>query len=142
MSSLFQVSERSHAGLILMAELALEYEGDQRNLTLVDVAREKLLSHGYLEEIACALKKADLIKGKKGPHGGYVLTRPPGQITAEQILIALEGPIVLVSCQQAPGTCPAERGCSSRSFWGVLQARVLETVRETTLADILQSSAT
>lgn len=141
MSSLFQVSERSHAGLILMAELALEYGGDQRNLTLVDVAREKLLSHGYLEEIACALKKADLIKGKKGPHGGYVLTRPPGQITAEQILIALEGPIVLVSCQQAPGTCPAERGCSSRSFWGVLQARVLETVRETTLADILQSSA-
>ncbi len=141
MPSLFQVSERSHAGLILMAELALEYQAGKRNLTLVDVARDKQLSHGYLEEIASALKKAKLIQGKTGPNGGYVLTRAPQAITAEEILTALEGPIHLVGCQQAPGTCPAEGNCSSRSFWGVLQQRVLETVRETTLADILQNPA-
>ncbi len=140
MPSLFHVSERSHAGLILMAELALEYGEGKRHLTLVEIAREKQLSHGYLEEIASALKKAQLIKGKTGPGGGYTLTRPPSQITAEEILTALEGPIHLVGCQQAPGTCPAEGACSSRSFWNVLQRRVLETVRETTLADILQPS--
>ncbi len=139
MSSLFQVSERSHAGLILMTELALKFGDQVRPLTLVDLARDKQLSHGYLEEIAAALKKANLIKGKQGPGGGYVLTRPPGEITAEQILIALEGPIFLVGCQQAPGTCPSEKTCSSRSFWGVLQGRILDTVRATTLADILHT---
>lgn len=137
MSSLFHVSERSHAGLILMAELALQAEGTERRLTLVNVAREKQLSHRYLEEIASALKQANLITGKKGPAGGYVLTRRPEEITAEAILTALEGPITLVDCQQAPGTCPAEGGCSSRSFWGILQDRIIETVRTTTLAEIV-----
>lgn len=139
MPSLFQISERSHAGLILMAELAFEYGEGKGARTLVDVAREKHLSHGYLEEIACTLKKANLIQGKKGPHGGYVLTRAPETITAEEILVALEGPIQLVGCQQAPGTCPAEGNCSSRSFWNVLQKRVQDTVRGTTLADILHN---
>ncbi len=138
MPSLFQISERSHAGLILMAELAQEYHAGKRNVTLVGVAHEKQLSHGYLEEIASALKKANLIQGKKGPNGGYVLTRAPQTITAEEILTALEGPIHLVGCQLAPGACPAEGKCTSRSFWSVLQQRVVETVRETTLADIVQ----
>lgn len=138
MSSLFQVSERSHTGLIFMAELAFHYEKEQKNLTLVDVAREKQLSHGYLEEIASALKQADLIQGKKGPHGGYVLTRSPELITAEDILTALEGPVKLVSCQQVSGTCFAEEACSSRSFWGVLQKRVREMLQEVTLAEIVR----
>lgn len=140
MPSLFQVSERSHAGLILMAELGLEFQLGKRNLTLADVAQSKGLSQGYLEEIASTLKKANLIQGKKGPNGGYLLTRAPQTITAEEILTALEGPIHLVGCQLTPGTCSAEGTCSSRSFWGVLQRRVLETVRETTLADILQTT--
>lgn len=124
-----------------MAELALEYRAGKRNLTLTDVAQSKGLSQGYLEEIASALKRANLIQGKKGPNGGYLLTRAPQAITAEEILTALEGSVHLVGCQQAPGSCPAEGRCSSRSFWDVLQRRVLETVRETTLADILQTTS-
>ncbi|MBP9762850.1 Rrf2 family transcriptional regulator [Patescibacteria group bacterium] len=138
MSSLFQASERSHAGLILMTELAFGYGQTNAAQTLQEVASNKLLSQGYLEEIASALKKAGLIEGKKGPGGGYVLTRAPELITTEAILTALEGPVRLVECQQALKTCPAEHACSTRPFWNVLQQRLIETLRETTLADLLK----
>lgn len=140
MSSLFQVSERCHAGLILLSVLAAEYRDETRWCSLQDVAREKHVSHGYLEEIASLLKQAELIQGRKGPGGGYRLTRVPAEITTEQILVAIEGPIQLVGCQQSPGVCPSESACGSKALWGLLQRRITETLHQVTLEDILNQT--
>jgi Rrf2 family protein len=111
---MFQISERDHVGLILMTELAHQAE---EFTSLKDIAERMKLSLGYLEEIAMTLKRANLIEGKTGPGGGYRLMKKPDEITAEKILSALAGPLMLVACQKGEGTCPAEGHCSSRSFW-------------------------
>jgi Rrf2 family protein len=90
-----------------------------------------------LEEIALLLKQAGLVQGKKGPGGGYRLARPPGEITAEMMLTALEGPLALVECQEKEKVCPVQDRCRSRGFWGLLQTNVRTTLQSTTLADIL-----
>ncbi len=45
----------------------------------------------YLEQIFSTLKKNNLVKSIRGAEGGYLLTRPPQQITVYEILQALEG---------------------------------------------------
>lgn len=140
MSSLFQVSERCHAGLILLLVLATSYQDQTSWCSLHDVAKDKHISQGYLEEIASLLKQAGLIQGRKGPGGGYRLTRLPAEITTEQILVAVEGPIQLVGCQQSPGTCPVESACGSKALWGLLQRRITETLHHVTLEDILNQA--
>lgn len=136
MASLFHVSERSHSGFLWMAELARAYE-QERYLSLQEVADQLGSSQSYLEEIALLLKQSGLVQGKKGPGGGYRLARSPEEITAEQMLVALEGPLALVECQEKDKICPVQDRCHSRGFWGQLQSNLRQTLQSTTLADIL-----
>ena len=134
MTGPFRISERTHAGLILMTELANTY-GTGVYVTLKNVAEQMRLSEGYLEEVAAGLKQAQLIQGRTGPKGGYMLSRAPGAITAEDIVTALEGPVVFVACQTG-ATCPVQHACSSQTLWGSLQKKIVSSLRETTLAEV------
>ncbi len=134
MNSLLRVSGRNHLGLILMAELALADDF----LSLQTVADRMKLSQGYLEEVATALKQAGLIDGRKGPNGGYRLSKPAQAITIEQVLTAIEGPVAMVECQDSDKHCPVEHLCTSKSLWDFLYKDVVKTLRKTTLAEIVQ----
>ena len=137
MSSLFHVPERTHSGLLLMSSLARRYGEEGTFLTLQEVAQQMGISLAYLEEIANALKRAELIEGRKGPGGGYRLSRSPDEITAEMIFAAIEGPVHLVECQKTSLECPAQTHCTSQGFWKVLQKTIQQTLRQTTLQEIL-----
>lgn len=133
MNGPFRISERTHSGFILMTRLA-EVHGTDARLSLKEIAEGMPLSEGYLEEIAAALKNAGLIQGRTGPKGGYVLTRDPSDITAEDILVAIEGPIAIVECQTA--VCPVEGSCVSRTLWGRLQQNIRASLHATRLSEI------
>ena len=59
-----------------------------------DIAERTGLPQPYLEQILLALKGAGLVRSKRGVGGGYVLARPPEEITLSQIVSAVDGPIV------------------------------------------------
>lgn len=132
MNSLFRVSERNHFGLIFMTQLAKLAEGSF--LSVKDAAEEMQMPLGYLEEIAGLLKASNLVQGRQGPKGGYCLARPAKDITAKEIVEALEGPVAMVSCMD--GGCPVSGKCQSKKLWGFLQKNILETLETTRLSDI------
>lgn len=116
-----------------MTQLAALAEGDF--LSVKDAARAMGMAEGYLEEVSGDLKKAGLVVGRQGPRGGYKLAKPAGEITAEEIVVALEGPVSFVPCLGSHG-CPVEAKCHSKKLWGFLQKDVLATLRKTTLEDL------
>jgi Rrf2 family protein len=136
MSGFFRVTARDHSGLILMTALAERYSSEVY-LSLQDVAADMQLSQGYLEEVAASLKKAGLIAGKQGPSGGYRLAKAPADITLEDIVTALEGPVALVDCQSSPIPCPVEGKCSSKRVWHVLQGHIQHALRGMTLDSLI-----
>lgn len=135
MSAFFHVTARDHSAVILMSELA-RFHAEDGYRSLQEIAKRMGLSDGYLEEIAAVLKKAGLIEARQGPKGGYRLARPPRDISLEQILIALEGPVELVDCQTS-SMCPVQDKCASRRIWGTLQASIQATLRNTNLAETI-----
>lgn len=132
MHGLFHVPARLRLGFILMTELA-KADG---YLTLRMVAKRMHVSDGYLEEVAAALKSAKLISGHAGPKGGYALAKDPKRISAEQVVLAIEGPMELVACQ-AGEACPAARACSSKRLWDALRKDVRNALRKRMLADFI-----
>lgn len=157
MNSLFKVSAKNHAGMILMTILALRESRpayntapetlsrkpggrvprtalDEVYVSLKDVAGEMGLSVKFLEEIAAVLKKAKLIEGRKGPGGGYRLAKPAKNISAHDILVALEGPVSAMSCDGA--ICPVADKCASKSLWGFLHKDLIESLKNTSLKQI------
>ncbi|GAA0069826.1 Rrf2 family transcriptional regulator [Clostridium sardiniense] len=65
-------------------------------VTLKSVSKRQDISEKYLEQIFSSLRKDGIIEGKKGPQGGYFLTRDAKTITVGEILRSLEGKLVLI----------------------------------------------
>ena len=59
--------------------------------TVQDIYAKEDMSKRYLELIFADLKKNNLVTSIKGKHGGYNISRPNNEITAYDIIVALEG---------------------------------------------------
>lgn len=134
-----KVTSRGHYGLRVMTQLALAFgEGP---LSLSEVARREHLSLAYLEQLIAPLRKAGLVEGTRGQHGGYWLARAPSEITVGEVVRTLEGPIVPVECvgdSYVPGTCEREPECLSRSVWARVRDSITQVLDGMTLADVVR----
>jgi len=72
--------------------LSLALHGLDRPTSVKEIAERTALPQPYLEQILLAAKGAGLVRSKRGVGGGYVLARPPGEITLAEILAAVDGP--------------------------------------------------
>jgi Rrf2 family cysteine metabolism transcriptional repressor len=134
---MLQVSQRAHYGLRAMTELAKSY--GQRQVSLTEIAGVEHVPAGYLEQLAIPLRKAGLIEGTRGAHGGYQLSRPPADLTVGAVMRALEGPVAPVEClllEYVPGSCTREPVCLSRSVWQRVKESVDSVLDSITLADL------
>jgi Rrf2 family protein len=123
-------------GLRAMSEFARHFGAGP--LSLAEVARAQDISQAYLEQIAIDLRRAGLLRSKRGAQGGYYLTRSPKETTAGDVIRALEGSILPVQCtaEHKCAPCPMEDGCSTRSIWEQVRDRLVETLDSITLADL------
>jgi Rrf2 family protein len=108
-------------------------------LSLAEISRTELLPLAYLEQLIGELRRAGLVEGVRGLHGGYRLTRPPCEITVGEVYRVLEGPIAPVECtadDYLPHSCEREAGCLSRSVWERVQQSITAVLDSTTLSDL------
>lgn len=59
-------------------------------VTLAEISEEQGISISYLEQIFARLRKSQIVKGTRGPGGGYCLSRAPSEISVADIIIAVE----------------------------------------------------
>lgn len=111
------LSTRSRYGLKAMFDLALNYGSGP--VALKAVAERQKLPEQYLEQIVIGLRKAKLLQGVRGAQGGYVLTRPPGEITVGDVIRALEGNVAPTHCiaDEGDAGCEHLNFCPSRAVW-------------------------
>ena len=126
-----------------MTELARTY--GQGLLSLAETSRTELLPLAYLEQLIGELRRAGLVEGVRGLHGGYRLTRPPSEITVGEVYRVLEGPIAPVECtadDYLPHSCEREEGCPSRSVWERVQQSISAVLDSTSLSDLCHERPT
>ena len=104
------------------------------------IGERQRIPERFLEQIFQRLRKAELVRGKRGPGGGYVLARPAAEITLRDILEAVEGPLADGIAQGPP---PHERRSPHRPnfVWRELCIRIEEVFEARTLADLCQRAA-
>ena len=82
------------------------------------------------------LQRAGLVVSTRGLHGGYQLARPAVQISAAQILDALEGPLALTDCAAGHGNCEIERTCGVSHVWQRLNVAIRRSLYSVSLAEL------
>ena len=121
------------------ALLSLALHGDAAGPTSVrDIAERTALPQPYLEQILLTLKGAGLVRSKRGVGGGYVLARPPEQITLSDIVSAVDGPITLgdFGLPHQNGACDHEGQCVLLAIWGTVGEQMRKLLDDMNLADI------
>jgi Rrf2 family transcriptional regulator, iron-sulfur cluster assembly transcription factor len=73
----------------------IAFFNDGRPTQVKDIAERQSIPPRFLEQIFQDLKRAGIVGSKRGPQGGYSLTRRSVEIRLGDVIRALEGPIVL-----------------------------------------------
>ncbi len=132
-----KISTRGRYALRTMVDLA--QHGGEGLVTLKDVTARQDLSQKYLEQIVTQLSKAGLVKGTRGPQGGYRLARDPRDYTVAEILEQVEGSLAPVECLEAEkNTCERCSSCATIDMWTGLYKVVTDYLGNITLADVVQ----
>jgi len=69
----------------------LAYNGAGEPVRVQLIGERQGIPHRFLEQIFQRLRKAHLVTGKRGPGGGYVLTRSAEKITLLEVIEAVDG---------------------------------------------------
>lgn len=120
--------------------MSLALHPDEAGPTSVrDIAERTGLPQPYLEQILLALKGAGLVRSKRGVGGGYVLARPPEEITLGQIVSAVDGPIVAgdFGAPHENGACDHEGQCILLAVWSEVGEHMRSHLDSFTLADMV-----
>lgn len=135
------VSTKAQYGLRALIEIARsERLGEKRAVPLKDVAERQGLSQHYLEQIASILRRSGFVKSVRGAYGGYRLARPPEQIKAYDVVVALEGSIAPVECVEADHVCNGNHICGTFDLWHRVDQAIKHVLGTTTLADLVADS--
>jgi len=135
-----KVSTRGDYASRALLSLALHDEAAPTSVR--DIAERTALPQPYLEQILLALKGAGLVQSKRGVGGGYVLARPPAEITLGEIVAAVDGPIVAGDFGEphANGACDHEGQCVLLGVWADVGRAMRTHLDSFTLADMVDAA--
>jgi len=132
-----KISTKGRYALRMMIDIA-ENSLDDKRIPIKDIAERQGISVKYLEQIVTNLTRASLLRSVRGSSGGYYLTRKPEQYTVGEILRAIEGKLVPVTClEDEENMCARYDICRTISFWEGLYKIINEYIDSTTLADFM-----
>ena len=81
-------------GYALLAVGYLAQHQKQRIILSQDISKKYNIPLEYLLKILQQLVKANILRSKRGPRGGFSLARPTKKITLLQVIEAVDGPMV------------------------------------------------
>lgn len=121
-----KISQKATYGVIAALDLA-----DSNGAAPVQskaIARRQGIPLRFLEQVLHAMKKAGLVDSQRGARGGYLLGKPPREISLAEIVEALDGPILTLQ-----GRGAGRRRGRERADLELLLADIREQVRQAEL---------
>jgi Rrf2 family protein len=137
-----KLSSRVRYGCRALVHLAVHH--DEGPVALEVLADEASIPQKYLAKIIQDLRRSGLIRSVRGPHGGYLLSGRPADVTVLDVWEALEGPLCPVDCLENPDACDLLDECVTRDVWSQLRdavSKVLEAVTLEALAEKYEAKA-
>jgi len=119
-----------------MLELAVHY--GKGPVELKEIAKRENISLKYLEQVVIPLRTGGLVKAIRGSKGGYSLAKPPSEISLNDVVEILEGPLNLIDCLGNPAACQRTASCVTRDIWQEVSEGINRIFRSVTLEDMVK----
>jgi Rrf2 family iron-sulfur cluster assembly transcriptional regulator len=131
-----RLSRRSRYALCGIFDLA--YNGAGEPVRVQAIGERQGIPFRFLEQIFQDLRRAGLVVGKRGPGGGYVLTRRPEEMSLREVVEAIEGP--LSSANDEDALSWRESVHRPDFLWADLSKRMAGVLDEIAVSDLCREA--
>ncbi len=131
-----KLNTKGRYAVMAMVDLALY--GDDKPVTLADIATRQEISLSYLEQLFAQLRKAGLVNSVRGPGGGYVLAKTGEQTSIAAIIQAVDESLTVTRCSATGHTgCMLDKSqCLTHDLWEAMGREIVGYLDSISLADV------
>jgi Rrf2 family protein len=131
---MLKLTKKADYGLIALRHLAVRTE--RGSASAKEIADQYRIPLPLLAKILQRLAKSGVVKSLAGTNGGYKLAREPRDISALEVIRAIDGPIILTACFTSHGECDQSDRCTVREPLKRIHEGIIELLATTSIADI------
>lgn len=123
--ALFELARRKNQGLIRLQDVAEAQEIPQR----------------FLENILNQLRQGGFVESRRGKDGGFVILKPPAQISVFDVVTFIDGPLYPVECAGLSPVrkCSFQGCCVFNTLWEEARNSLEAVYRSKTIQDLLDA---
>jgi Rrf2 family protein len=127
----------------LKALFVMSEEYGRGPLLISEIAERGNIPKRFLELILLELKNYGILRSKKGKGGGYILSKPPDEVSVGHVIRMLEGPLAPLPCASRTAyekceDCPDEKTCGVRLLMKQVRDQTAAIFDSTSVADMLE----
>jgi FeS assembly SUF system regulator len=130
---MLRISKLTDYATVILASLATQ---PQKLHTAADVAERTHIGLPTVRKLLKTLHHGGLVTSTRGSLGGYQLQRPAQDISAADILDALEGPFAITECSGQHNACDIASTCRVGHSWQRINAAIRRTLCDLSLAQL------
>ncbi|MBC9785469.1 Rrf2 family transcriptional regulator [Heliobacterium chlorum] len=132
-----EITRKAEYAIAALLDLALLPSGE---FTLSkDIAKRQGIPANFLPQIMAAMSRRGWVEATRGAGGGVRLAVQPSQVTVQEIIEVVEGPIAINRCLVGAGACPNQCSCPLHNVWAKAQSAMIEVLANTTVADLARA---
>ena len=105
-----------------------------------DVASATEIALPTVSKLLKSLARAGLVNSTRGASGGYKLARDPADISAADVIDALEGPVSITECSSSDSHCNFEHVCNVGGAWQRINVAIRHALDGVSLVDLTRTN--
>ncbi len=125
----------------MIAAAHLAHTADLGCCSAKDIAETYYIPQQLMAKILQRLARNGILISQQGTHGGYSLAKSPSEITAFDIIDAIDGPVQITGCVTTRGECEQTSNCIVREPLREVNERVIQALSEVTISHMSDPSA-
>ena len=131
-----RLSTKSRYAITAMLDLSLN--GSEGPVTLADISENQNISLSYLEQLFACLRSKGLVRGVRGPGGGYFLGRDAGLITIAEVVCAVDDWVDYTRSDSYRQKTSEPAALTTRGLWEDFSDQMYDFLDAITLASLVE----
>lgn len=130
---MFRISKMTDYGTLALAQLS---DDPEVLVSASEIASQTGLGAATVSKLLKSMAHAGLVSSRRGAMGGYALARRADDISAADIIDAIEGPVAITDCAADGDGCDLESVCGVGSGWQQINASIRGALAEISLNEL------
>jgi FeS assembly SUF system regulator len=134
---MLRLSKMTDYGTLLLAQMAQRPDAVH---TATELSEATHVGAPTVSKLLKQLTRGGLLTSQRGANGGYSLARAPQDISAADIIDAIEGNVGITECSTDHSNCELEASCNVGSAWQRINIAIRDALHDVTLLELARPS--